>query len=369
MDYKLRCNRCSRYSKDYTLFRCRSCSSVLEVVFDYSTLRLPKNFKRERPRNRKYLPFLPIESMAASLNEGGTPLVRRVIRGYEDVNTFFKLEEKNPTRSFKDRGSAVEITKALEFGYDKVVCASTGNMGMSIAHYASEVGIKSTIFISGNANVEKIAKIRGYGGRVAKVGGDFNKAMRGAELFSVSESAFLCGDYHFRKEGQKTVIYEIIEQMRYNVPDVIFVPVGNATLLSAMGKGLNEYRAIGFIDRLPKIVAVQSGGCDPLVKAFNRKEKIAYVKPNTVADAIAVGYPTFGPEGIETLKETRGRAIKVPDSDIIKAVRKLGRNGMRAETGGATGFAGFAEMYKYERRALAGKNVVVVVTGNNEPKR
>ncbi len=369
MDYKLRCTKCAAYSKEYTRFRCRSCGSVLEVEFDYSTLILPKNFRKARPSNAKYLPFLPGEELEAGLGEGGTPLVKGKINGYEKVNLLFKLETKNPTHSFKDRGSALEITKALDFGYSHAVCASTGNMGMSIAHYAKEAGLKAAIFISSNANKVKVSRIRRYGARIIKVNGDFNKALREAEEYAAAESAFMCGDYHFRKEGQKTVIYEILEQMKYGVPDFIFLPVGNATLISAVYKGLREYRALGYIDRFPKIVAVQSAECDPLVKAYNRKEKIAYVKPDTIADAIAVGYPTFGLEGINALVETHGRAIRVPDSGIIAAVKELAKNGIYAETGGATGFAGFAEMYRYDRRELSGKKVVVMVTGNNEPRR
>ncbi len=365
MDYRLKCAGCSRYSRDRTAFRCRNCRSILEVELDYSRLSLPKGFRKERPSNAKYLPFLPADSFRVDLGEGGTPLVSKRISRYDGVRFSFKLETKNPTRSFKDRGSALEITKAVDFGYDRVVCASTGNMGMSIARYAKEAGIKATIFISANANRAKVARIRKYGADLVRVSKDFNEALRKAESFAVSESAFVCGDYHFRKEGQKTVAYEIIEQSGYVVPDMVFLPVGNATLLSGLWKGFKEWQMLGWIKKLPRIIAVQSSGCDPLVKAYNRKGKIGYVEPHTVADAIAVGYPTFGFEAIKALRESRGSAIRVQDTDIIAAVKKLGRNRIGAEPGGAAGFAGFADLYERSRRELVGKSAVIVVTGNN----
>ena len=368
MDYRLRCSRCASYSRDNTRFRCRSCGSVLEVEYNYRSLALPGNFRSMRISNGKYVPFFPVESLRAGLGEGGTQLLQRHMRITKGIKLYLKMETKNPTRSFKDRGSSVEITKALDFGFDRVVCASTGNMGMSIAHYAKAMGIGATIFISANANKAKVAKIRKYGARVVRVDKDFNEALRKAEAFALSESAFVCGDYHFRKEGQKTVIYEILEQMRYDVPDFIFVPVGNATLLSAIHKGLMEFRMLGWIDRLPRIIAVQSEGCDPLVRAYGRKSRISYMVPNTVADAIAVGYPTFGTQGLMALRDTRGDAIRVPDHKITEAVRLLGKEGIFAETGGAAGFAGLLEMRGWKGRLLEGKKVVVVVTGNNEPR-
>ncbi len=366
MEYVLRCTGCSLTARDYASFRCKRCGSVLEVSYDYSTLVLPAGFRGERIGSRKYLPFLPVRSLSASLGEGGTALACKRIPKYKGVNLFFKTETENPTRSFKDRGSAVEITRALELGFDRIICASTGNMGMSLAHYAKHAGIRATVFINRSGNPEKIRRIRGFGAEIKAVKGDFNESLREAEAYASSSSAFLCGDYHYRKEGQKTVAYEIAEQLRYEVPDFIFLPVGNATLLSALYKGLKEYMMLSLIDRLPRIVAVQSSGCDPLVKAYNRKEKIGYVKPSTVADAIAVGYPTFGTEGITALSETKGYAVRVPDEGIIKSMRHLESLGIYTEAGGAAAFAGFRDMYEGSKRVFNGKTVVVLVTGNNE---
>ncbi len=365
MEYRLRCTRCSSYQRDRAAFRCASCNSVLNVEYDYDSISLPRNFRRQRPVMGKYLRLLPLESLAAGQGEGATPLLPNPVKGYGRCSALLKLETGNPTGSFKDRGSAVEVTKALELGYDSVVCASTGNMGISVAHYARLAGLKATIFISRSANPRKAARIRKERASIVRVATDFNEAVREAERRAASGSAFVCGDYHYRKEGQKTVAYELLDQLGYRVPDLLFVPVGNATLLSALYKGAREYLALGMIERMPRLVAVQSSGCDPLVKAYNRGEKIGYLRPRTVADAIAVGYPTFGAAAIAALKKTRGMAIRVPDSRILSATRGLGAVSVRAEPGGAAGFAGFAEMYRASARALAGRSAVIVVTGKN----
>ncbi len=366
MYYRLVCTHCGLQSNDFASFRCKRCGSVLEVDYDYDTLVLPKNFRREKIRNAKYAPFLPVEALSAGQGEGGTPLVRKSVKGIDGVDLFFKLETKNPTNSFKDRGSAVEITRAGELGFDSVVCASTGNMGMSVARYASRAGMNSTIFISRGGNPKKIQRIRRYGGKVVEVKKDFNEALRDAERYAEAGGVFLCGDYHYRKEGQKTVAYEIIEQLKYSVPDFIVAPVGNATLVSAIYKGLREFENLSYIGRLPRLIAVQSSGCDPLVKAYNRGERIGYVKPDTVADAIAVGYPTFGFEAVNAIKSTGGYAVRVPDKEIIRSMKRLESVRVYTETGGAAAFAGFSGMYRSYKRLFKGKTVVIMATGNNE---
>jgi threonine synthase len=284
---------------------------------------------------------------------------------FGSVDLFLKLETGNPTKTFKDRGSAVEISKALQLGKERVCCASTGNMGLSVAHYAKKAGIKCTIFISSGANPKKISKIRAQGARIVMVKGDFNRALNSAERFARKTGAFVCGDYHFRKEGQKTVGYEIMEQLDHE-PDFIFMPVGNATLFSGIYKGLREFKRLRLIKRVPKLVAVQSERCDPLVRAFIDRKKIGYIKPSTEADAIAVGYPTFGFEALAAIKSTRGFAIGVGEKEIEDAVMELERFGVYSELGGGTGFAGFLKSYESNRIKLKGKRVVVVVTGNNE---
>ena len=363
MEYRLSCTKCGSRAQD-SAFRCGKCGSILEVVYKRGKRKL-RAVEKGKPLSR-YLDFLPLDALTVGLGEGGTQLKRINSSRFVGVEVFLKLETENPTMTFKDRGSAIELSKAVELNVRQVCCASTGNMGLSVAHYARHAGIKCTIFISKNANPRKIEKIRRQGARIVEVGGDFNEALKEAERFARKTGAFVCGDYHFRKEGQKTVGFEMVEQLKYRAPDYVFMPVGNATLFSGFYKGLTEFKKAGLIKQVPRLIGVQSERCDPLVRAYLKGKDIHYVKPGTEADAIAVGYPTFGFEGISAIKRSRGGAVAVAEKGIEEAVMELERHGVYAELGGGTGFAGLIKYHSTDPKALKGKRVVVVVTGNNE---
>ncbi len=361
MKYKVACTKCRHIEPD-NASKCSRCNSILEVHFDYSTLSLGKNFRKQKIGQSKYIDFFPIDKFEIDGGSFGTPL--KSMR-YKSKEIMLKIETKNPTRSFKDRGSAVELSKAVELGFRDVCCASTGNMGISVARYSKLAGINATIFISKDANKKKIEIIKSHGARIIKVDGDFNKAIETAERFSKDNKSMLCGDYHYRKEGQKSIIFEVIEQLKYKTPDFIFMPVGSATLLSATYKGLREFRMLSMINKYPKLVASQSDMCNPLIKAYESSSRIKYVKPMTSADAIAVGYPIFGSQGLDALKKTRGMGVSVSEDEIRNAVIMLKRMGIGSEPGGAAGFAGFAKLYERNREIFDRKSVVIIITGNN----
>ena len=221
MRYHLRCLECdSTYSMEYPRQLCDKCGGILEVVYleEPNTKILRKDFW-------SYETFLP-DSSYKHYKLGNTTM----LRGKEE-NLFFKLEMENPTKSFKDRGSVVEIRKALDYGYDEVVCASTGNMAYSIAYYAKLAGIRTTIFVSKNANWLKIRNIRETrDAKIIRVDGDFTEAQGRAMKYAKRMKAFLAGDYGYRKEGQKTLLYEIMAELP-NAANIL-VPVGNFRLLS-----------------------------------------------------------------------------------------------------------------------------------------
>lgn len=359
MKYVLCCPHCKEvYSAKLPIFRCSKCGSILEVTYRY-----PKqiHFTGDKIRQTRYKQFFPVANVLLTLGEGGTPLVKRKSKG---VDLRLKLETRNPTNSFKDRGSSVEISKAKELGFKEVCCASTGNMGLSVAAYARKFGLKCTIFISKDAKPAKIKKIKAQKAEIVEIEGDFNKALETAELFANVNKAFLCGDYHYRKEGQKSVVYEIIEQFG-SVPDFIILPVGNATLFAGAYKGLLEFRRFGLIKKLPRLIAVQAEGCNPLIKAFNNHKKIKYVSPKTEADAIAVGYPTFGFEATEALRNTNGLAVAVKDAELEGAIKELKKYKISSELGGSAAFTGFSKLHKTKPGLFTGKSVVCLVTGNN----
>ncbi len=361
MDYKLVCTRCGHVEDD-TRFRCGRCGSILEVKYKYAK---PYRILKSKKGVARYQNLLPVRRLP-SLGEGNTPLIK--IKFDSNAEVLLKLEMNNPTKTFKDRGSVVELSKAAELGFKEVCCASTGNMGLSVAHYARRLGVKAAIFISRDADKEKISRIRKEKAKIMYVRGDFNKALDRAEEFARKNGLFLCGDYHFRKEGQKTIAYELAEQLRKDVPDYLFIPVGNGTLFSGVYKGLNELKMYRTIDRLPRIVAVQSELCNPVIRAYKANRKIAYVRPRTAADAIAVGYPTFGFETLNAIRNTNGYAIDVSEDEIRGAVKSLEGHGVYAELGGGTGYAGFLKMYNSKKSIFKGKRTVIVITGNNEDK-
>lgn len=360
MDYHIVCTKCG-YENSIGSFRCVKCRSILEVKYNYKSLDAwPRQTKRDIGISR-YVNLLPITRIF-SLKEGNTPLKRHLDREH-NIKIDFKIEIHNPTRTFKDRGSAVEISKAIELNAKKIVCASTGNMGLSIARYSKRFGVGCTIFISRNANKDKINKIFAENAEIRYVNGDFNSALREAEAYAKKSGSFLCGDYHYRKEGQKTIAYELFDKNRY---DYVFMPLGNGTLFSGFYKGLVEMKRFKLIKRLPKLIAIQSYGCMPLVNAYIHKKSISYEKPNTVADAIAVGYPTFGMESIRAIKATHGDALYVSDEQIIGAMQALANKNIYAEPGGATGYAGFLAYINKNANAFKKKRVAIIITGNNE---
>jgi threonine synthase len=367
MEYYLKCTNCgAKYKNDCSNFRCTKCNSILEVIYEYNKLKINSNFQRKKPIHKKYADFFPIHSKLISMSEGGTPIAdaKALLDDY-NIKFMLKLETKNPTNSFKDRGSSVEITKAVEYGFDEICCASTGNMGLSLSTYAAKEGINCTVFMSESANKNKMHMIKEEGANIIKVKGDFNSSLLKAEKYSVENKMFLCGDYHYRKEGQKSVAYELIEQIK-NI-DYLFVQVGNATLISAIYKGFLEFKKFNLVSKIPKIIAVQSSECDPLIRAYKSNAKIHYMKSHTYADAIAVGYPTFGFEGIDAVKSTKGNAISVADKDIKNTRNALvKRLKISCESGGAVGVAGFLKMLKSNSAQFQNKTVCAIITGNNE---
>ncbi len=274
---------------------------------------------------------------------------------------YLKMEVNNPTHSFKDRGSIIEVAKAAEYGYKEVVCASTGNMAYSVSYYAKLYGMKAKIFISDNASKDKIKDIRSVGdAAITKVNGDFNEAQKRAIIYSEREGAFLAGDYCYRKEGQKTIAYEIMKEMP--TASAIIVPVGNATLLSGVFKALDEMKSFGMIRRKPLVVGVEASGCNPLEEAVKSGKGMGYMKPRTAADAIAVGYPTFGMQAVEYMRRDKGIVISVTDKEMRQEQKELYDSmGIIAELAAVAGIAAYGKL-----EAKIGKGTAVsVLSGAN----
>ncbi|RLE44099.1 threonine synthase [Candidatus Woesearchaeota archaeon] len=356
----LRCYRCKKkFSARRIIFECDRCGGSLDIEYDYDEIKkhiLKEEFKRACVSHWKYWPFYPIEDLTriVSMEEGGTPLILDKESGF-----FFKLECVNPTGSFKDRGSTVEISKVVELGVNEIVCASTGNMGASIAAYASKAGIKATIFVPEFAPKVKAEQIKSYGAKVVFVKGSYTDALNKTKELRRKKGVYLTGDYPYRCEGEKGVGFEIIDQLDWQIPDYVCCPIGNGTLLYGVYKSFAELKEVGLIKRLPRLVGVQAKGCNPVVRAFHKDmdELPKLKKTKTVAGAINCPDPVDGLKALHAIRKTSGDSIDVSDREIMKARSELGKKGIYAEPAGAVSYAGAKKL------GLKGR-VVCVVTGH-----
>jgi threonine synthase len=354
------------YPPETQISKCRKCSSTLEIEFDYGRLR--KVLTKEKLTSRaflhsRYLELYPVKNLV-SLQEGGTALLKsrnlekELKLGFE---LYFKYEGTNPTGSFKDRGSSVEIAKALEFEAKGTVCASTGNMGASVAAYSGLANLTCSIFTPKDTASTKMEQILAYGAKVYHTSGDYTQAMKMAEEVAREGKAYLLGDYLYRREGTKSIGFEISEQLPN--PDYVFCPVGNGTLIAATWKAFREFKILGFQKTLPKMAGIQAWECSPIVKAFRDDSPIRAVKnPHTVAVAIECGDPIDGKGVLKAIRESGGFAESVSDREILRARELLGRReGLFAEPGGAAAFAG---ILKSREKIERGSRVVCLVTGH-----
>ena len=363
----LQCVKChEKYDKKEARYRCH-CGQSLEVIYNFNEIKNSISWEklRQRPfRHWRYREFFPLikEENSVSLKEGGTPLLksRNISKELGFEKLFFKCESENPTGSFKDRGTTVEISKALEFGSKEIVCASTGNMGASISAYAAAANLKAHIILPKETSDIKIAQIISHGARIHRIDGDYNQAEKKAFKLYKKRGWFLMGDYPYRGEGEKSVGYEIADEVE---ADYIIAPVGNGTLIHGIWKGLKEFKNVKLIKKLPKLIGIQSSGCNTVVKAFkNNSDSIRPVKPKTIANAIACGNPLDGLEALQVLRESKGMAETVTDREILRAKDRLAKKeGLFAEPAGAVSLAG---LIKFKNRLEKDARIVLIVSGN-----
>ena len=366
----------TEYNPDEVKYTCSKCGNdgVLEVIYDYEEIK--KHFSKDSLKNNiifgmwRYLPLLPINdpSKIGPLKVGWTPLYEpeRIEKNLGVSSLWIKDDGRNPTASLKDRASAIAVVKAQELGETILTCASTGNAASSLAGACASLGLKSYIFVPRTAPRAKIAQLLVFGSNVLAINGTYDQAfdlsIKATEEFGWYNRNTAFNPYMV--EGKKTVALEIIEQMNFEVPDYIFVPVGDGCIISGVAKGYKDMFSLGFIDKTPKLVTVQAEGCNPIVQAVNGDGTVNFVEPHTIADSIAVGIPRNRTMAIRDVRESKGFGISVSDEEILDAIRYLGSvQGIFAEPAGATGFAGFLKSLK---QGVISKNdkIVVLVTGN-----
>ena len=346
-------------------------NSQFQVNMDFEQVKHKMNldcFSAMVPCMAKYLSLLPLNkhSNFISLKEIATPLIKSSYISDElGIDLYFKVEGKNPTGSFKDRGSAVEVSVAKELGAKAIILASTGNMAASCACYCAAANIPCFILVPDGVSLSKMAQVISYGGKIIQVKGTYNDAANLAYKIAKKRGFYLAGDYAFRVEGQKTAAFELIDQMNFNVPDQVVVPVGCGTNISAYFKGFKEYKELNLIKQLPKLCGVQSSGANSLVYAVKNKTNIKTKEDMyTIASAIAVPNPIDGLKALDAIHNTHGNADDVDDQDIMRAQYLLSRKeGLFVECSAA---ATIAYLYKQhsEGRLKPGSKVVCILSGD-----
>ncbi|WP_048176478.1 threonine synthase [Methanothermobacter sp. CaT2] len=365
----IRCISCGKeYELNEIIYTCSECGSVLEVECEVEVSR--DTFSCRRQNMWKYREFMPVDpSKIVSLDEGGTPFVRCDNIGREvGIELYVKVEGSNPTGSFKDRGMSVGITKAVELGVDTVGCASTGNTSASLAAYAARAGLGCVVLLpSGKVALGKLAQAMFHGAQVLSVRGNFDEALEAVtELALMGELYLLNSVNPFRLEGQKTIGFEIVDDLGWESPDRIILPVGNAGNISAIWKGISEFHRAGFIDERPMMTGIQAEGAAPVVEAFRKgKMEIDPVKnPETVATAIRIGAPVSYLKALRAIYESDGYAETVTDEEILSAQKLLARReGIGVEPASAASIAGLLKLVD-EGVIDRGERVVCVVTGH-----
>jgi len=312
--------------------------------------------------------LLPGRGPIVTHPEGGTPLFRRdaISRFAGHADLALKHEGHNPTGSFKDRGMTVAVTHALRSSAPAVACASTGNTSASMAAYAAQAGLKALVFVpAGRIAFGKLAQALAYGARTLLVKADFDACLRLArEAHERLGIALLNSINPWRIEGQKTLVFELLQQRGWEAPDWIVVPAGNLGNTAAFGKALAELRALGLLKRVPRIAAVQARGASPFFRSYRGGFARRYrVRAETAATAIRIGDPASHDRAVRSIRETRGIVTAVSDREILEAKAVVDAAGIGCEPASAASVAGVRRLVA-EGVIRKGDAVVAVLTGH-----
>ena len=371
----LQCVLCKIRFPAEALFVCDRCLGPLEAVYDYAAVRraLTRQVIEQRPQNLwRYRELLPVVGPPRTgLHSGYTPLVRaeRLARELGLRELYIKDDSVNhPTLSYKDRVVPVAATRAVELGYEILGCASTGNLGNSVAAHAARLGLECYVFIPQALEPGKILGSAVSQPRLVAIDGDYDDVNRLCTQVG-DRYGWAFANINLRSyyaEGAKTCGFEIVEQLGWTFPQHVVVPVAGGTLLPRIGRGFRELLECGFVEgELPKIHAAQAAGCAPVIRALH--DGLEYpepVKPHTIAKSIAIGNPADGFQVLQTVRATGGWGAMVPDAQILAGIQLLARTeGIFTEPAGGTTLA--ATVALVEQGVIPkDESVVVCITGN-----
>ena len=373
----LRCKECKAEYEFGAVFYCERCFGPLEVAYDFSGVEPESARRRIQAGSQgiwRYRDFLPCGKEATSridLEPGLTPLVK-ADRLAESLGTsaevWIKNDAANPTHSFKDRVVAVAIARAIELGYETIACASTGNLANAVAAQASACGLEHYVFVPADLEREKLLATDIYGGNLVGVKGNYDAVNRlCTELAQEKPWAFVNVNLRpYYSEGSKTLAYETVEQLGWELPDRVVCPVASGSLFTRIGRGFSEWIDIGLVEGdLPIFTGAQALGCSPVATAYREGEETCTPqKPDTIAKSLAIGNPADGTYALERARATGGSIEAVTDDEIREGIRLLARTtGIFTETAGGVTVAVLKKLA--ERGELAdGERVVTYITGD-----
>ena len=374
---KYRCVRCGRTIDALNGFTC-ACGGTLEVVHEFPEASLGVFESRLSHRDGPYRsgvwrykelihPRIGVDSIVTR-PEGNTNLYRRAgVSRYTGVDSVqLKHEGENPTGSFKDRGMTVAVSEAVRSGARVVACASTGNTSASMAAYAAQAGLKAVVFIpEGEIAYGKLAQALAYGANVIQVKGNFDDAMRIVKEGSSELGFYVLNSLNpWRVEGQKSIVFELLQQRNWEPPDWIVVPAGNLGNTAAFGKALRELKQLGIVDKIPRIASIQAEGASPFYRLWRGKlNHLEAVKPETVATAIKIGNPVSWMKALNTIRETDGVVEIVSDSEIMDAKAVVDAAGVGCEPASAASVAGAKKLHQAGEIDRS-EEVVCILTGH-----
>jgi threonine synthase len=353
-EYKVECIKCgARFAKEDIVYTCRKCGGLLDIKYDYSEIDVERVVEAKGQGVWKYRVLLPFdeETKPITINEGNTPLYRcdRLAKSIGITDLWVKHEGLNPSGSFKDRGMTVGVTKAMELGVKGVACASTGNTSASLAIFAAKAGIPCYVLLpKGKVALGKVAQAMMHGAKIFSIRGNFDDALRIVRVICEEEKLYLLNSVNpYRLEGQKTIAFEVVEKLEWEVPDRVILPVGNAGNISAIFKGFSELKTLGITDTIPKMTGIQAEGAKPVVNAFKegKAEIIPEDNPETIASAIRIGNPVNAAKALFAIRDSGGVAESVSDEEITEAQLELARlEGIGVEPASAASIAGLKKL-------------------------
>jgi threonine synthase len=371
----------ARFPIDDVIYACPKCGGLLEAGIEKPAQdagELKAIWRQRRTCNtaidqsgvwryRELLPFA-VSVRPVTLREGNTPLLdapRAADYGGLDRLTF-KHQGFNPTGSFKDNGMTCGVTQAVRLGMKRVACVSTGNTSASMAAYASAAGLDPIVFIPhGNISYGKLAQALEYGARTLQVEANFDQILALVRTLAERLGIYLLNSINpFRIEGQKAIVFEMLDQLDWNAPDWIVLPGGNLGNASAFGKALRELAESGFIDRIPRLAVIQAEGAAPFYRLFREGGDYASVaEPETLATAIRIGDPVSWPKALAEIRASNGVVEMATEQEIADAKAQIGRAGIGCEPASAATLAGIRKLTSTGAMDRS-ERVIAVLTGN-----